>query len=155
MRFLAYDGESLTLRWPWEHTLDPDCRYGTIDPSDPPSDPPGHYPLRMHARVSPDGDLFALQPCWGWIRVGRFVEGGYIETEYGGTSTYRLRRLSARELEGSLDTQLEEAGIFVCRGIYEAEGVPIPPLPTSGSHPPSGGDVPSSRASRGAITATR
>ena len=102
-----------------------ECLSGSPDTA-----PPGVLPMR--AEVAADGQIYALQPCFGWVGVGRFVEGDRIETDYpGGGPAYLLRRLDRREVEGELRAELEAIDFFACRDVYEVEGVPIPPAPGS------------------------
>lgn len=124
MNLLAYDGEAVILRrLPSRGGGRDHCVYGSTDAA-----PPGV--LAMHAEVAADGQIYALQPCFGWVWVGRFVEGDRIETDYPGSEgTYLLRRLGRREVEGQLRAELEAIDFFACRDVYEVEGAPIPPLP--------------------------
>jgi len=125
MNLLAYDGESVILRWLSNNSVGETCVYGWLDAA-----PRGV--LRMRAAVSDDGQIYALQPCHGWLWVGRFVEGDRIETDYPrGGPAYLLRRLDRREVEGELRAELEAIDFFACRDVYEVEGAPIPPAPGS------------------------
>ena len=123
MNLLAYDGESLILRrLPTRGGGRDECVYGSADTA-----PPGV--VAMHAEVAADGQIYALQPCFGWVCVGRFVEGDRIETTYPDSPPYLLRRLDRREVEGELRAELEAIDFFACRDAYEAEGTPLPPVP--------------------------
>lgn len=122
MNLLTYDGESVILRWLSSRIRGDDCTYSPLYQV-----PFG--PLRMRAQITPEGELFSLQPCYGWVLAGRFIGEGRIETTYGAEPPYRLKRLSREELEGPLGAELVAGGLFECRDIWEAPGWPIPPLP--------------------------
>lgn len=83
---------------------------------------------RLHAHVTDDRRLFALVPCYGWHLVGRFRAHQRFEDEIFAL----LRRAQDTEHDIIYANDIGSARVdlfFRCLDVYEAAGVPIPPLP--------------------------